>query len=521
MIPPAGNAELNARLINQDWSERELLAQSPLFSGLAPAHFDMLVDAGRAFKLPANRFLFVAGDPIREAHLLVGGTVRRSTTQAGEVERVIELAQSQQLLAMGELLGRTTYTSSAKTVAPCFFVGIEIGRLRTVIRKNPELNERIIRTLAERQCAIELEVSGHHCGSTVAQRLLEYLISLAGKPSGVAGETTVTLKANKKTIASHIGITPETLSRSLRQLSDSGVIVVEGRNVHIQNAALLNTEIGKDNQPVVFSRKSRTAGAPAAKKLSVGTLINICGRHRVLSQRMAVAWALIEKEVNSRRAWVTLRRLEADFTRNLARLNDARLPASLGDYLATLTETWPRYRQAVFAHLPSPAQASQVLDLSEEILEAANRLTCHAESLAAMPEAHHVNIAGRNRMLTQRICKFFMFRELGLGNRDVSQSLDASAREFEKNLAELRQRDLPCPEVEAQLEIVAEQWHKYQTTLAPGLRPTAKTHYVLTVQAVGDKLLRHVDTAVKLYERLAPAELRSRKVALGQPGRLS
>ncbi|MGZ7274484.1 helix-turn-helix domain-containing protein, partial [Streptococcus pyogenes] len=78
-------------------------------------------------------------------------------------------------------------------------------------------------------------------GLTGAQRILDYLIELAGGELPIAGETTVELKAKKKILAARMGITPEAFSRSLRELADKGVIVVDKSRIHIQNAALLET----------------------------------------------------------------------------------------------------------------------------------------------------------------------------------------------------------------------------------------------------------------------------------------
>ena len=170
----------------------------------------------------------------------------------------------------------------------------------------------------------------------------------AGGHPGLAGEISVTLNTRKKVIASRIGMTPESLSRSLRQLSDSGIIVVEGRNVHIQNAALLNTEVGNASQRVNFCRKPRAAGAKLGKSLSPGALINLCGRPRVLSQRMAMAWALIGQNITPAKAMVRLQRLNVQFERMLDHLESIGLPDPLAGRLAVVMDIWPRYQQAMF-----------------------------------------------------------------------------------------------------------------------------------------------------------------------------
>ncbi len=494
---------MNAPIKDNAWAQRELLSDSPVFSGLAPTKLDELIGASRLRNLAAHEYLFRAGQPIREAHLLVSGTVKRSTVLGDQREKVIELAQSQQILGLGELFGASRYACSAEAITPCLVVALEMWKLRAVIRTDLDLSWRFVQALAQRQCAVEFDVTGHHYGLTGTQRVLDYLIELAGGHPGLAGETSVTLNTRKKVIASRIGMTPESLSRSLRQLSDSGIIVVEGRNVHIQNAALLNTEVGNASQRMNFCRKPRAAGAKLGKSLSPGALINLCGRPRVLSQRMAMAWALIGQNITPAKAMVRLRRLNVQFERMLDHLESIGLPDPLAGRLAVVMDIWPRYQQAMFETEPAIASAASVLDLSEEILEAIDLLADEAAKHSALPEGHYVNIAGRNRMLSQRITKFFLFREWGICSDALLQRMWDSWYEFEENLGELKRSAASVPELAAQLKEIAEQWHEFQTILLPSLAHANTSRHALATVAQAERLLRYVDTTVKLYERLA------------------
>ncbi len=485
------------------WAQHELLSHSPLFAGLAPTQLDALAGASRLRQLGAHECLFRAGQPIRDMHLLVSGTLKRSTVLAGQREKLIELVQSQQILSLGELFGASRYACSAETITPCIVVAIDLLKLRAAIRQDLDLSWRIIEALAQRQCAIEFDVTGYHYGLTGTQRVLDYLVELAGAPLGLAGESTVTLNASKKIIASRVGMTPETFSRSLRLLSDMGVIVVEGRNVHIQNAALLNTEVGNAKERLNFFRRSNTARARPGKPLSPGALINLCGRPRVLSQRMAIAWGLAGQNITPGKATLKLRQLETQFMRTLDRLSTMGLPGPLADRLDAVLDVWPRYRQALFGAAPAVASASLVLELSEEILEAIDQLAREAATHAAVPAAHYVNIAGRNRMLSQRIGKFFLFREWGICSEAMLQRMGDSWCEFEVNLAELKRSGRSVPELAAQLDEITEQWRKFESILSPTLANARTSQHALAAIAQAERLLRYVDTTVKLYERLA------------------
>lgn len=491
---------MSARFRDSHWAQRDLLARNPLFSGLARLHFDELIAASRLLELPAGHVLYRAGEPVREAHVLFSGSVKRSTTLAGATKKIIELVQSPQMLSLGELFGAAHYASCCTVITPCVIVAIDIHKLRGLIQRSLDLSWRIIQALAERQCAVEFDVTGHHYGLTGTQRVLDYLLEQAGDRARLAGETTVTLKASKKMIAGRIGMTPESFSRNLRQLSDSGFVVVEGRNVHIQNAALLDTEIGNSTQRLNFSRKPRTDGAQPGKSLSFGALINSCGRLRMLSQRLSIAWAQIAFDIAPARGRVKLRQLELEFARNLerlAKLGQPGQPGEVGERLAEVAEIWPGYRQALLAAEVRPSDGEQVLALSETMLRATDALVAQAEQLAGTPEARYVNIAGRNRMLSQRIGKFFLFQE------QVGDAAAASCREFERNLDELQRGGQNLPELAAQLREVAGQWHKFMRTLQPDLAHGHKAKHAQSVITEGDRLLRLVDTAVKLYERLS------------------
>lgn len=494
---------MNAEFRDPHRAQRELLSACPLFAGLSSKHVEALIEASRVQEVSANAVLFRAGDTIREAQLLFHGSLTRSRTVGEQPPSIVELIDSPQLLCPGELFAGARHTTTATAISHCLLVAIDIHRLRQIVHQDNELSWRLIGELARRQGALEGDASGHRTGLTGTQRTLDYLLELAGERGGLAGETSVVLKASKKTIAARIGMTPESFSRSLRELSDNGVIVVDGRNVHIQRAALLDTAAGDSTRRLSFSRKPRGERAAPVRSLAPGPLINACGRLRMLSQRMAVTWGLIASDIAPSRARVRLRQLEGEFERILARLAAAELPPALSGCRQAVAELWPAYRAALIDTVADPVDAPRVLAMSEDMLTATDRLTGQAEQSTSTPAGRTVNIAGRNRMLSQRIGKFFLFGHWAGGDEAIRPHLEAFAGEFDDNLAQLRQHGRHLPELAAQLQEVAVQWQKFRAALAPDLGRTGRAAHVRFALAECDRLLRHVDTTVKLYERLA------------------
>ena len=492
---------VNARFNDPHRAQRDLLGGCELLGRLPPAVLTELVSASRVVELAANQTLYKAGEPIREAHILFNGSVKRSVTMPGGATRVIEIVQSEQLLGMGEVFGASHYAATCTTNTLALLVAIDIRKLRDAVHHSHDLGCRIITALARRQCATEFDATGFHYGLTGAQRLLDYLLEQAGERAGLAGETTVLLKASKKVIAARIGMTPESLSRNLRELSDKGVIVVDGRNVHIQNAALLDTGSGDNRQRLNFCRKRKGAASPAEKALSSGALVNKCGRLRLLSQRMALAWAAIVSGVTTSQARIRFRQFDRDFVRILERLARLDMAPDFAERLAEIQALWPSYREAM-SHEEGQG-AEHIFALSEQMLELADRLTLCATRLSGMPEVHYVNMAGRNRMLSQRIGKFFLFREWPAQQEIIAELSPPVCAEFENNLRELVQAAGRQPELVAQLDVVDKQWQKFIRALCPDLAHAGKTKHARLVLTEGERLLRCVDTTVKLFERLS------------------
>ena len=476
-----------------------------MFAGLEPGLIAELASVSELVRLPARSRLFGSGEPIHTAHVLVAGSVKRSALLADAVEKMLELAQPGQFLAISEVFSARTHASFAQAVQASTLIAIPVARLMEIAGNHASLSLRLLETIAQQHYAAEFELISHHA-LPGAQRVLDYLLYLAGDQRGIAGETTVELDASKKLIAARLDMTPETFSRILRQLSSDGMIVVHGRLIHIQNATLNKGSPGaelRSNAPLHYSRterkaKNRHSASPAA-------LVNLCGRHRMLSQRLATCWCINARKLAKGPARGALRKYRTQFERNLAQVS-ALVPSiapGLLPEVETLGKLWTDYRDLLCNHPSAPVDPDAAFDLSERILSAADALAAAAAFAAGTPEARCVNIAGRNRMLTARLAKLFLFDDWGVRSPEAKKLIAASRLEFDANIAILTGFGAESPEIAAQLVIDVEQWRALTSIIDATPRFGMAHGHAREVLAASDELLRHLDTTVKLYEHLA------------------
>jgi len=76
------------------------------------------------------------------------------------------------------------------------------------------------------------------------QRIIGYLLRELPEADQEGSNVAVTLPTNKGIIASRLNLTQEHFSRILHELTDLGLIIVEGRKIHIPSVKKLRQHEG-------------------------------------------------------------------------------------------------------------------------------------------------------------------------------------------------------------------------------------------------------------------------------------
>ena len=206
------------------------LAEHPLFKHLAKKDLALLVAASRLRRLQKAQLLFEKDDPARGLYIVVSGHVMLaiSTPQGGR--KVLDIFGRQQSIGEAEVAMNSRYPYFAEAVDDAEVIEVELGAVQALLDKDRNFARDLMQRMGSRQLALVHDVESYTLRSG-AERVIGYLLQHAH--THAEGRLEVELPATKQLIASLLHITPETLSRIFRDLSQVGLIQVKARRVHI------------------------------------------------------------------------------------------------------------------------------------------------------------------------------------------------------------------------------------------------------------------------------------------------
>jgi len=206
------------------------LGKIPLFAGLEAALLDRIVRASCCKSTSKGERIYWQGESPRAFYHVLSGHVRRALASPVGEEKVIDVLSPGQSFGLAELFGTSPYASFAEAVAPTVFLQVDKEALLGAIAESPLLTLRVLTAVADRQASFERDVAACFFQSA-GGRLVDYLLREAGPRLQPLGDTTFELPMTKSLIAARIGTSAETLSRTLRELSDAGLIEVRGKTI--------------------------------------------------------------------------------------------------------------------------------------------------------------------------------------------------------------------------------------------------------------------------------------------------
>ena len=271
-----------------------------------------------------------------------------------------------------------------------------------------------------------------------------------------------------------------------------------------------------------------TPPAMAQQSVDYDHVINLAGRQRMLSQRMAKEAILISLGVDVEENMDRLRASRDLFDRTLTGLKVGDASQGLAgtsdnntiESLEEAEAVWALMDDAVSSGLAagrfSEGQLALVVDLSPMLLSASEGVvTAFLEEVRTRPVhtvlVEAINVSGRQRMLSQRMAMEYFLIARDVDTDTNRRALQESIRHFDRALSGLIDGDpdqrliaAPTAEIQLQLATVRRIWSgQVSPLLYPVLNGNApSTEAVHDLARLNLELLREMNLAVEMYEML-------------------
>ncbi len=243
---------------------------------------------------------------------------------------------------------------------------------------------------------------------------------------------------------------------------------------------------------------------PAGSQVvGVNDAINKAGRQRMLSQRMAKAWLATGQGVDAQRAEKIMADSMALFDRQLIELKAYAPNGDIRTTYASLEQVWSDYKTVLVGRAPDRGAAADLLALDARVLKLAHQGTVQMEAYSGRSVGRLVNMAGRQRMLSQRMAKFYLSKAWGVASPEQLQELDVARREFEQALQTLTAAPEATTAIREQLDLVRQQWVFFDNALARVGDASNAAVRAREVFVSSENILKVMDQVTGLYSRLS------------------
>lgn len=202
-----------------------------LFRELHSKEIEALARSARLVRAARKEVIFKRGDPCEGFYVLAYGRVMLSLP-AASVDKPLQMVDPGGSFGDITMFLERPFYLTAQALDDCLMVYVSRQSILDLIAHDGRFAMRMLASLSMRMRGVVDDIESFSLQPPAA-RLVTYLMRLLPSDGGAPAKIELTI--NKNMVAAQLNLTPETLSRYLRHLTDRGLITLKGRTVLVHD----------------------------------------------------------------------------------------------------------------------------------------------------------------------------------------------------------------------------------------------------------------------------------------------
>ena len=215
-----------------------------LFDGISPSEMQEMEKITRMEEVKKRQPLYLPGDPSSSVYLLKRGRVKIANTAPNGKEVTFEILEAGDVFGELDVLQDAPRSTSAETLDDALICVIPRKDFDQYLAMHPNVTIKLTKLIGLRLKKIQSRVEDLVFREVPAR--LAHLLSDLGKTEGVADKQGIRLKVKltHQEMANLIGCSRETVSTTMGQFRDDGLIQMDGRTITILSEKGLSRLLG-------------------------------------------------------------------------------------------------------------------------------------------------------------------------------------------------------------------------------------------------------------------------------------